>query len=117
MTDGRGENEGFFLLPECAGPAIPEPGVVPPSGAPGRGENEGMYILDEIVVDLSALPLQPTESKPLLGTLTGPQQTALRVLVESGSLTEIARVLGLTPPQARDVLLATVDSLRARLAG
>lgn len=117
MADGRGENEGFHLLPEWVGPAIPAPGVVPPAGATGRGENEGMHVLDEIVVDLSAVPLQPAESKPLLGTLTGPQQTALRVLVESGSLAEIARALGLTPPQARDVLLATVDSLRARLAG
>jgi hypothetical protein len=116
MPDGRGENEGFYLLPECVGPAIPEPGVVPPNGAAGRGENEGMHVLDEVVVDLSAAPLQLVEPV-LLGALTESQQTALRVLVESGSLTEIARALGLTTPQARDVLLATVDSLRARIAG
>ena len=117
MATGRGENEGFHLLPEFACDAIPEPGLFPPGTVFGRSDAEGMHILDEFVVDLSAVPLQPAESKPLLGTLTGPQQTALRVLVESGSLAEIARALGLTPPQARDVLLATVDSLRARLAG
>ncbi len=117
MGNGYGENEGFHLLPEWSGPAIPEPGIVPPGGAPGRGENEGMHVLDEIVVDLSANPSSSAEGKPLLGALTEPQQTALRVLVESGSLTEIARALGVTPPQARDVLLATVESLRTRLAG
>jgi hypothetical protein len=66
MAIGRGENEGFYLLPECDGPAVPEPGVVPPGGTPGCGENEGMHALDEIVVDLSAVSLQPTEPKPLL---------------------------------------------------
>ena len=105
------------MLEEFVCEAIPAPGVIPPGTPLGRGENEGMRVLDEIVVDLSATPLQPAEAKPLLGALTEPQQTALRLLVESGSLTEIARALGVTPPQARDVLLATVESLRARLAG
>jgi hypothetical protein len=108
---GRGENEGFQMLPEFVSDAIVEPGVVAPGAKLGRGENEGMSVLDEVVVDPSV------EHKPLIGSLTESQQTALRLLVEAGSLTEVARALGVTPPQARDVLLATVDSLRARLAG
>jgi hypothetical protein len=116
MTAGRGENEGFHLLPECSGTAIPEPGVILPGMKFGRGENEGMHVLGEVAIDLSTAS-QTAEPKPLLGELTEPQRTAIRVLAESGSLTEIARTLGLTPSQARETLLAAVDSLRARLAG
>jgi hypothetical protein len=108
-------NEPFRMLEEFACDAIPEPGVIPPGVKLGRGENEGMRVLDEVVVDLSAPPA--AEPEPLLGELTESQRSALRVLAESGSLTETARALGLTPSQAREVLLAAVDSLRARLAG
>jgi hypothetical protein len=116
MADARGENEGFRMLPECSGAAIPEPGAIPQGAKLGRGANEGMYVLDEVLVDLSSPP-PASEPPPLLGELTEPQRTALRVLAQSGSLADVARVLGSTPAQARATLLAAVDSLRARLAG
>jgi hypothetical protein len=106
-------NEPFRMLEEIVCEVTPESGATSPGADSGGSEIEPMRVLDEVLVDLSAAP----EPKPLLGELTEPQRTALRVLTESGSLAEIARALGSTPAQARATLLAAVDTLRARLAG
>ena len=51
MATGRGENEGFHLLPEFACDAIPEPGLFPPGTVFGRSDAEGMHILDAFVIE------------------------------------------------------------------
>lgn len=115
MPKSFGENEGFDILPEFVSTAIPEPGAIPPNAAFGTGTNGGMDILDEIVVDLSGQPAQAGAS--VLDTLPLDQLAAIRSLVADGSLGTVAQKLGVTPPQAREVLLAAFESLRSRLAG
>ena len=106
----RGENAGFHFLDEIVCVAISGPGVLPPGATPSVGVNGGMRILDEIVVDLSRQAAPTTD-------LTGPQRTALRLVADGKSLDHVAQTLGVSAPEARDVLLAAVETLRSRLAG
>ena len=114
MPESRGEPEPMHILPEFACQAIPEPGLFPPGTVFGVGVNEGMHMLDEVVVDLRGTPPAPAS---VLDGLPAEQQAALRSLVADGSVATVARALGVTPPQAREVLLAAVEALRTRLAG
>jgi hypothetical protein len=115
MPTGRGENEGVHILAEFAGPAIPEPGVLPPGVEPGGAENAGMHLLDELTFDASLPPAAADPQARVIDGLTDRERAALRLLVEGGSLDAVARGLGVTPVQARDTVLTAVEALRSRL--
>jgi hypothetical protein len=118
MPEPRGENEGFQLLEEFADAAITEPGAFPPNARFSVGVNEGMDIRNELTIELNQAPHSILEAnRSLLDDLSEPQKTALGLFVAGESLGSVARALGVSPPQARELLLSVFDTLRTRLAG
>jgi hypothetical protein len=115
MAAARGKNEGFSFLEEFDGRAIVEPGLLPPGTTFARGINAGMQFPDEIVIDASKGTAGPPPAPALLEGLSGPQRAALRIIVADGSLDAVAGTLGLTPPQARELILDAVNVVRTRL--
>jgi hypothetical protein len=118
MPESRGENEGFQLLEEFTDAAITEPGAFPPNARFSVGVNEGMDIRNEVVMNLSQAlgSTEEVKQSPLDG-LSEPEKTALGLFAAGESLGGVARALGVSPSQARELLLSVFNTLRTRLAG
>lgn len=125
----RGESEPMRLMPEWAGSAAIPPEVValfPPGKPAGVGVNEGMVLMPEMVLDLSQQPLpdQPAATPiapppavvdgmaALIGQLSEPTRTVLRLRLDGKSPSEIAGQLGVPELDVRHRLRDGLIDLR-----